>query len=226
MDLVERYDGVLLSPEEASGLVTALRAELLRQYRAHPIVNLAARAAASLNDILNAAALRLALLRWQRDGSRADADLDRLIGLVDQAGLLVHVLQRYVRAAQLGLPRQSSDGEAAASGPEDLDLKRELEETTRTPSRALIILEPGTDGSPLGVSLERSGYSVTIAASAEDGLARLRSGDRFDNVVCDTSVLRAGAAKFVAAVASAAPIAKLYLLTRSEIEAERPRELR
>lgn len=226
MDLGERYDGVLLSPEEASRLVTALRAELLRQYRAHPIVSLAARAVANLNDILNATALRLALLRWPPGNSRADSDVDRLIGLVDQAGLLVRVLQRYVRAAQLGSPRQSSDGEAAASGPEDLDLKRELEETARTPPRVLIIPEPGTDGSPIGVSLERSGYSVTIAASAEDGLERLRSGDRFDNVVCDTSILQPDAAKFVAAVASAAPTVKLYLLTRLETGPERSRELR
>jgi len=43
MDLVERHDEVLLSPEEASRLATASRAQLLRQYCAHPIVSLVAK---------------------------------------------------------------------------------------------------------------------------------------------------------------------------------------
>jgi len=81
------------------------------------------------------------------------------VGLVGKAALLVRVLQRYVHAVQRGSPRQSSHGEAAASGPEDIDLKRELEETAHTPPRVLIILEPGTDGA-------RSGSASKVVAIA------------------------------------------------------------
>jgi hypothetical protein len=46
-----------------------------------------------INDILNAAALRLALLRWEPNGTRSEADIARLAKMVDQAANLVRWLQ-------------------------------------------------------------------------------------------------------------------------------------
>jgi hypothetical protein len=46
-----------------------------------------------ISDILNAAALRLALFRWQPNGEHSDGDIVRLAKMLDRAGSLVRWLQ-------------------------------------------------------------------------------------------------------------------------------------
>ena len=71
--------------------------------RAAPVVGMVAlKAAAELNDILNALGLRVALLRHRSNPtSPPSADMERLSGLVDKAVECVRNLQDYIRAEQL-----------------------------------------------------------------------------------------------------------------------------
>lgn len=57
------------------------------------IARLAYEFSVEINDILNAAALRLALLRWQANGARSEGDIARLSQMIDRAGSLVRWLQ-------------------------------------------------------------------------------------------------------------------------------------
>jgi len=63
---------------------------------AQPIVRVVEKAATDLNDVLNAVALRSALLQGRPAGSGTDADIWRLVGLLDRATELVRELQAYV----------------------------------------------------------------------------------------------------------------------------------
>ena len=63
---------------------------------AQPIVRVVSKAATDLNDVLNAVALRSALLRGRPAGSGTDTDIWRLVGLLDRATELVRELQAYV----------------------------------------------------------------------------------------------------------------------------------
>ena len=64
--------------------------------RAGPIFRVVAKTATDLNDVLNAVALRSALLRGRPAGSRTDSDTWRLAGLLDRATELVRELQAYL----------------------------------------------------------------------------------------------------------------------------------
>ncbi len=66
-------------------------------HSAQPIVRVVSKAATDLNDVLNAVALRSALLRGRPAGSGTDSDIWRLVGLLDRATELVRELQAYVR---------------------------------------------------------------------------------------------------------------------------------
>ena len=69
-----------------------------------------------INEILNAAALRLALLRWQPNGARSEGDIVRLAKMIDQAANLVRWLQDRSFAA---LEERSNRGRARASHARD-----------------------------------------------------------------------------------------------------------
>jgi hypothetical protein len=64
-----------------------------RQHGADSLAQLAYEFSVEINDILNAAALRLALLRWQPNGARSAGDIVRLAKMIDQAANLVRWLQ-------------------------------------------------------------------------------------------------------------------------------------
>ncbi len=61
--------------------------------REDSLAQLAYEFSVEINDILNAAALRLALLRWQPNGARSEGDIARLTKIIDQAANLVRWLQ-------------------------------------------------------------------------------------------------------------------------------------
>jgi hypothetical protein len=63
------------------------------QNREDSLAQLAYEFSVEINDILNAAALRLALLRWQPNGERSESDIVRLAKMIDQAANLVGWLQ-------------------------------------------------------------------------------------------------------------------------------------
>jgi hypothetical protein len=85
------------------------------------IARLAYEFSVEINDILNAAALRLALIRWQPNGARSESDIVRLSKMIDRAGSLVRWLQDRSFAAledrrRRGLERASHSRERKRLG--------------------------------------------------------------------------------------------------------------
>lgn len=68
--------------------------------RTEPIYKVVSKAATDLNDVLNAVALRSALMRGRPAGSYSDSDDWRLAGLLDRASELVRELQSYVHEVE------------------------------------------------------------------------------------------------------------------------------
>ena len=175
-----------------------------------PVGMVALKAATELNDILNALNLRVALLRHRSNPSALPTgDMDRLSSLVDKAVECVRNLQDYIRAEQLvgairnALHEQQID--AAHSNAENGPRMRVL----------LIGKERAdSDGTSIKSGLERSGYDVIVAASADEGLRALEREAEFDNIVCDSEILAANGWKFASEVSRAAPAAKVYLLQK------------
>ena len=195
--------------DEAARRVADLRAELLDQYGSHPIVLAAYNAATEINDILNAVTLRLALLRWQPNGSRSDASIARLINLVEHAAMKVRSLQDYARAV-----------EAAAFAVRQVDVRREapipvaqarIADPAVESAQSVLLLSASEDRRSMVDYLDRCGYRVMIAASPEDAV-KLLDSERFDHIVCDTAILGAAGWTFAADVARSAPAARVYFL--------------
>jgi uncharacterized alpha-E superfamily protein len=65
--------------------------------RNEPIFKVVSKAATDLNDVLNAVALRSALMCGRPADSRTDSDNWRLAGLLERASELVRELQTYVQ---------------------------------------------------------------------------------------------------------------------------------
>src|SRR6266567_764416 len=82
-------------------------ADFVRQ--AEPIFRVVSKAATDLNDVLNAVALRSALLRTRPAGSRTDSDTWRLAGLLDRATELVRELQSYLHDIESRNSRDAVD---------------------------------------------------------------------------------------------------------------------
>src|SRR5216684_360274 len=81
--------------------------------RNEPIFKVVSKAATDLNDVLNAVALRSALMRGRPPGSSNENDTWRLAGLLERASELVRELQAYVHDIELHNRNLSSrpDGE-------------------------------------------------------------------------------------------------------------------
>ena len=82
--------------------------------RNEPIFKVVSKAATDLNDVLNAVALRSALMRGRPPGSDNENDTWRLAGLLDRASELVRELQAYVHDIEL-----HSDNAAVSRDEED-----------------------------------------------------------------------------------------------------------
>jgi uncharacterized alpha-E superfamily protein len=73
-----------------------------------PIFKVVSKAATDLNDVLNAVALRSALMQGRPAGSRTDSDNWRLAGLLERASELVRELQSYVQELESAEPPDKS----------------------------------------------------------------------------------------------------------------------
>jgi hypothetical protein len=162
-------------------------------HSANPVIEVVSKATRDLNDILNAVALRSALLGGQANSASAEAHISRLISLLDHATELVRSLQDYVRDLEASIPKYSNDRDDGGM-PTILqesagDLKRALSELPMESKRALVINERNEQGRLIASRLQRDGYHVTTTESLDDGLMLLKSGERFDSVFCSTDSL-------------------------------------
>lgn len=204
-----------MSPDEAARAIASMRAELLRQYRTHPMVQAASAAATEINDILNAVALRLALLRWQSNGSRNDASIARLSNLVEHAAIQVRQLQDYARAIEVATfalrPIELPESAVVMENSTGLLRKSARTKSLVTASRVLVV---STDDNRKSIAdyLERCGCTITVSESPDEALRLLESGQRFDQVVCDAAILEDSGLAFAAEIAGSGPSAKVFLL--------------
>jgi hypothetical protein len=177
--------------------------------------------ATDLNDILNGVALRLALLRWQRDRSRTEADIDRLALFIDQAALLVQRFQERLRTIQSvssGLeqrPLAERDIAVLVSQFRQPSKQKTFDELNAKSMRVLVIQRRISNGvSAIRDALAQCGYMVTVTASARHALKLLRSCKQFENVLCDVDILAKDGRSLAKDLVRAAPTAKLYLFTQ------------
>ncbi len=92
MSEMEKHRPPLSTPGHLSDSETGRRSVLDRGTE-NSLARFAYEFSVEINDILNAAALRLALLRWQPNGARSEGDIVRLAKMIDRAGSLVRWLQ-------------------------------------------------------------------------------------------------------------------------------------
>jgi hypothetical protein len=204
-----------MSPDEAARTIAAMRAELLRQYQTHPLVQATSAAATKINDRLNAVALRLALLRWQPTGSRHEASIARLGNLVEHAAIEVRLLQDYARAVEVATValRTIELPEAAVVSERNTgSLRRSAGTRSLVAVSRVLLVSAHENCQPITDHLERCGCLVTLAESPEDALSLLESGQRFDQVVCDATILQDTGLAFAAELAGADAGAKVFLL--------------
>ena len=205
-----------MSPDEAARTVASMRAELVRQYRTHPMVQAASAAATEINDILNAVALRLALLRWQEDGSRNDASIARLSNLVEHAANQVRQLQDYARAVEMATfalrPIELPESAVVSEANTNL-LRRSARTKSLNAAPRVLVLSGDDDCNSIVDRLERCGCTVTIAGSTDEALSLLDSGRRFDQIFCDASILEASGLEFTAALDGSSGT-KVFLIAR------------
>jgi len=191
---------------DQNSTVAAMGSQTSPPRKPAPISLVTLKAAAELNDILNALGLRLALLRHHSNVSApSSGNIDRLAGLVAKAVECVRNLQDYIRAEQLvGVIRSAL-------------IEQEIEDAEPHPEghprmRVLLIGGEPTEETPIKSELERSGCDVIMAASAADGLEALENESTFDSIVCNSEILAANGWDFANEVSRAAPAAKVYLL--------------
>jgi hypothetical protein len=174
-----------------------------------------------INDILNAVALRLALLQWQPNGTRSDGDIARLTRFIEQLANLVQWLQHITR----DIEEDSSSTQTAKLGrstdsfrsPYGTDFREIRNIRTRSGHLMLVSERPGYLDS-LRNWLEHDGCHVTAVANGQDALARLAAGQLFDQIICDTSVFGGTDSDFTAEIARVAPFANIFLLTERCVE--------
>lgn len=206
-----------MSPDEAARAVASMRAELVRQYRTHPMVQAASAAAREINDILNAVSLRLALLRWQQDGPRNDASVTRLSNLVEHAAIQVRQLQDYARAIEVATfaLRPIELPESAVVGDASTNLLRRSARTRSLNAAARVLVVSADDNrKSITDRLERCGCNVTVAGSPDEALRLLESGRRFDHVICDATIFEDTGLEFAAELAGPSSGANIFLITR------------
>jgi|SRR5215469_8748523 len=114
MSELEKHHVALTSTGRSSE--PEVRHQPLTQRSKNSLAQVAYEFCTEINDILNAAALRLALLRWQPNGEHSEGDIVRLAKMIDQAGSLVRWLQDRSFAA---LGDRHRHGPARTSGRRD-----------------------------------------------------------------------------------------------------------
>lgn len=200
------------SVNNAARAVAARQGEL---YQAPVVIRTASKVATDLNDILNGVALRLALLRWQRDRSRTDADIDRLALLIDQAAVLVQRFQEGLQTAKPDLEqRPLAEGDIAVlvSQLSQPSAQNTFGKLSAKSMRVLVIQRRISSGvNAIKDALVRCGYMVTVTASARQALKLLRSCRQFEKILCDVDILAKDGRSFARDLVRAIPTARLYL---------------
>ena len=182
---------------------------MTRSRKPHPIIEVVHNSASELNDLLNAIGLRVALLRNQPEASAVEGEMARLADLIEKASQRVLRLEQYSRAEEIVAsmrPGHSRRGakNSRANSPTIL--------TEQKPRTALLISDASIENSAIKDCLERSGCSVVVAGSTDDGLKMLQSNDSFDHIVCDSSFLAETDWKFTSELSRAAPNSRVYVV--------------
>jgi PleD family two-component response regulator len=182
---------------------------MTKSRRPHPIVQVVQTAASELNDVLNAISLRISLLQHQAEASTFEAEIARLAGLIVKASQRIHRLDDYARAEEL----------VASMRPARNRKRSRIDRSPSLPSEplqrtALLITDSSAEDSPIKECLERSGCTVVIAGSSDEGLSLLQSDQSFDHIVCDSSLLAESGGTFTVELSRAAPETRVYVLER------------
>jgi CheY-like chemotaxis protein len=77
-----------------------------------------------------------------------------------------------------------------------------------------LITDSSAEDSPIKECLERSGCTVVIAGSSDEGLNLLQSNQSFDHIVCDSTLLAESGGEFTIELSRAAPETRVYVLER------------
>jgi CheY-like chemotaxis protein len=217
MSPLEKKTPTQMSPDEALRAVASMRAEMVRQYRTHPMVQAASAAATEINDILNAVSLRLALLRWQQDGGRNDASIARLSNLVEHAAIQVRQLQDYARAIEVATfalrPIELPESAVVSDANTNLLRRSARTRSLNTAARVLVVSADDNLKSITG-RLEDCGCTITVAESPDEALSLLDSARRFDHIVCDASIIDDTGLEFAAELCGSSRGAKVFLIAR------------
>ena len=182
---------------------------MTKSRRPHPIVQVVQNAASELNDVLNAISLRISLLQHQAEASTFEAEIARLAGLIEKASQRIHRLDDYARAEEL----------VASMRPARNRKRSRIDRSPSLPSEplqrtALLITDSSAEDSPIKECLERSGCTVVIAGSSDEGLNLLQSNQSFDHIVCDSTLLAESGGEFTIELSRAAPETRVYVLER------------
>ena len=182
---------------------------MTKSRRPHPIVQVVQTAASELNDVLNAISLRISLLQHQVEASSFEAEIARLASLVEKASQRIHRLDDYARAEEL----------VASMRPARNRKRSRIDRSPSLPSEplqrtALLITDSSGENSAIKECLERSGCTVVIAGSSDEGLSLLQSNQSFDHIICDSTLLAEAGGKFTAELSRAAPETRVYVLER------------
>jgi PleD family two-component response regulator len=183
--------------------------DMTKSRRPHPIVQVVQNAASEINDVLNAISLRISLLQHQVEASAFEAEIARLAGLIEKASQRIHRLDDYARAEELVASMR-------------LARNRKRSRIDRSPSvlsepfqrTALLITDSSGEDSAIKECLERSGCTVVIAGSSDEGLSLLQSNQSFDHIVCDSTLLAESGGKFTTELSRTAPETRVYVLER------------
>lgn len=182
---------------------------MTKSRRPHPIVQVVQIAASELNDVLNAISLRISLLQHQAEASTFEAEIARLAGLIEKASERIHRLDDYAHAEELvASMRPTRNGKRSSI---DRSPSLPSEPLQRT---ALLITDSSGEDSAIKECLERSGCTVVVAGSSDEGLSLLQSDQSFDHIVCDSTLLGESGGKFTIELSRAAPETRVYVLER------------
>ncbi|MFZ2062321.1 MAG: hypothetical protein WAU82_15015 [Candidatus Binatus sp.] len=182
---------------------------MAKSRRPHPIVQVVQNAASELNDVLNAISLRISLLQHQVEASAFEAEIFRLARLIEKASQRIHRLDDYARAEELVASMRPARNRKRSRINRNPSLSSEPSQRT-----ALLITDTPGEDSAIKQSLERSGCTVVMVGSSDEGLSLLQSNQSFDHIVCDSTLLAGSGGKFTTELSRTAPETRVYVLER------------
>ena len=182
---------------------------MTKSRRPHPIVQVVQNTASELNDVLNAISLRISLLQHQVEASAFEAEIARLAGLIEKASQRIHRLDDYARAEELVASMRPARNRKRSIIDRSPSLPSEPLQRT-----ALLISDSSGEDSAIKECLERSGCTVVMAGSSDEGLSLLQSNQSFDHIVCDSTLLAESGGKFTTELSRAAPETRVYVFER------------